>query len=151
MEFIEVKSADWRRSGEDAKTILDGVHNFRLGDPQVIIFDGGRRVALGKVYEYHVTENGTVVFFNVVEPNLSDKDLKAVLRVYNLLRGISGGPRPVPNYSDSSGDPDVAGMDGATAMALGYNSDPEEVARRAHRTPPSRARSIADMIGYGED
>ena len=153
------KTRTYTNSGTPAfKGIVPDEQFFSLDTPICLINTMTREcTGLASIFEYHVTRNGTVVFFTITRSVLSDKQLRAIYDVAMILNSDSRtmNQRMTSNisYSESAGrDMGTSTMDPAMAMSLGMDSDVRDVADR--NRGKSHELSISEMMrmsgGYPE-
>lgn len=116
----------------------------------------GTFLGMAKVYEFHVMDESTIVFFTLDTKMFSGKDAAAISRLYRIISGNAGnGASKRSSYSDSSGFKGSSSMDPAMAMSMGYGRSPEEIARKAGRRERDddsiSIEEIMRMQGYGDE
>lgn len=106
---------------------MDDICIFELKESVPLIIENSGCAGLAIPYEFHVSANGTTVFFTLVDEDVvTDKLKTALYRVYCLTHNI-GTPRKVDS------DTVRTGMDAATRLLTGEARSARRIGRDAQR------------------
>lgn len=131
MEWLVVSENRYQRDRNGYRASVDARLNIDIDYPvPVIREEDGAFIGLASVYEYHITADGTTVFFTIDADSFNGKDAKAIARLYQY---VSGQRPKKQTYAESSGFKASSTMDPAMAMSMGLGRDPNDIARRAGR------------------
>lgn len=129
------------------KATIAGINFYPIGDAIPWISTASGKIeckGLARVFEMHITEMGTTVFFTVNTASTDSKLTSKLKEYYLIASGISTQSPAVAKDRDTV----KTGVDAATRMMMGETRSPREIGRDER----SKGRgTYEDLYGYFDD